>query len=173
MCGQICEGYSVVTKVILYMSLYLSLFWPVWQSRAIVEHNLSLSQNMIISWCTYRYTWICIWRCVNRVTVSKFLVCSVNNMRRPLITLHWWPHIWGEPHMTIFRIIINGYALQSKKRWLFEHIGCFYNNVKHSTRAQAGHEMDVVTLSSFMRSVATNSCCILHSLALPSKSQGT
>ena len=60
-----------------------------------------------------------------------------------------------------------------RKSGFFEHIGCFYNNVKHSTRAQAGHEMDVVTLSSFMRSVATNSCCILHSLALPSKSQGT
>ena len=28
---------------------YLSLFWPVWQSRAAVEPNSSLSQNMLIS----------------------------------------------------------------------------------------------------------------------------
>ena len=34
---------------------YLPLFWPVWQSRAAVEHNLSLSQNKLISWYTPCY----------------------------------------------------------------------------------------------------------------------
>ena len=41
-------------------SQYLSLFWPVRQSRAAVEPNLGLSQNTPISWYTYCYTWICI-----------------------------------------------------------------------------------------------------------------
>ena len=36
---------------------YLPLFWPVRQSRAAVEHTLSLSQNKPISWCTYCYTY--------------------------------------------------------------------------------------------------------------------
>ena len=36
---------------------YLPLFWPVQQSRAAVEHTLSLSQNKPISWCTYCYTY--------------------------------------------------------------------------------------------------------------------
>ena len=35
---------------------YLPLFWPVWQSRAALEHNLSLSPNGPISWCTDCYT---------------------------------------------------------------------------------------------------------------------
>ena len=33
--------------------LYLPMFWSVWQLRAAVEHNLSLSQNTPISWYTY------------------------------------------------------------------------------------------------------------------------
>ena len=32
---------------------YLSIFWPVRQSRAAVENNLSLSQNTLISWYIY------------------------------------------------------------------------------------------------------------------------
>ena len=32
--------------------------WPVRQSRAPVEHNLSLSQNKPISWYIYRYTYL-------------------------------------------------------------------------------------------------------------------
>ena len=34
---------------------YLPLFWPVRQSRAAVEPNLSLSQNTLISWYTYQH----------------------------------------------------------------------------------------------------------------------
>ena len=64
---------------------YLTLFWPVRQSRAAVEPNLSLSQNTPISWYTYIYTWICIWWCVNCVTVFIFLVYSVNNTSYPFI----------------------------------------------------------------------------------------
>ena len=66
-------------------SRYLPFFWPVRQSRAAVEPNLSLSRNTLISWYAYCYTWICIWRCVNSVTVFKFLVYWVNNTRCPLL----------------------------------------------------------------------------------------
>ena len=63
-------------------------------SRAIVEPNLSLSQNIPTSWYTYRYTrmyndmyinWY-----VNQVTVFKLLVYSLNNTGRLLfyITSH-------------------------------------------------------------------------------------
>ena len=38
------------------LKLYLPLFWPVQQSRAAVEYNLTLSQNTPISWLTYCYT---------------------------------------------------------------------------------------------------------------------
>ena len=78
----------ITTRWVAIGALFCNIclcFWPVRQSRAAVEPNLSLSQNTPISWCTYRYTWICIWRCVNRVTVFKFLVYWVNNMRRPLL----------------------------------------------------------------------------------------
>ena len=58
---------------------YLPLSWPVWQLRAAIEPKLSLSQKTPIIF----YTWICIWPCINRVTVFKFLVYWVNNTRRP------------------------------------------------------------------------------------------
>ena len=68
---------------------YLPLFWSIRQSRATVDHDLSLSQNTPISWYTYHYKycyiWICIWRCVNRVTILKFLVYSVKKMHCPLL----------------------------------------------------------------------------------------
>ena len=53
-------------------ALYLSWFWPVRQSSATVELNLTPSQNTPISWYTYRYTWR--WPCFNRVMVLKFWV---------------------------------------------------------------------------------------------------
>ena len=39
---------------------YLHLFWPVWQSTAAVEPNLSLSQNTPITYI-YCYTWTCMY----------------------------------------------------------------------------------------------------------------
>ena len=56
-----------------------SLFWPIRQSRAVVEPNLSLSQDTPTSWYTYRYTRMYINWYVNQVTVFKLLVYSVNN----------------------------------------------------------------------------------------------
>ena len=78
----------------------------------------------------------------NRVGISKNMVSSCFIIDRP----HIWPFL-GD--------ILKGNALQGKTKWLFEHIGGFRNNVEHSTRVQAGHEMDVVTLSSLMNSHMT------------------
>ena len=64
---------------------YLSLSWPVCQSRAAVEPNLRLSQNTPISWYTYHYTWIFIWWYVNWVMVFKFLVYSLNKTQHTLL----------------------------------------------------------------------------------------
>ena len=77
---------------------YLLLFWPVRQSRAVVEPNLSLSQNTPISWYTYCYTHMCndmyISWCVNQVMVFTLLVYSVNNMRRPLLyVIYLWTYL--------------------------------------------------------------------------------
>ena len=63
-----------------------NLFWPIRQSRAVVEPNLRLSLNTPISRYIYRYTRIydmyINWY-VNQVTVFKLLVYSVNNTHRP------------------------------------------------------------------------------------------
>ena len=52
-----------------YFLQYLTLFWPVRQSRAAIEPNLSLSQNTLI----------------NQVTFSKFWVYLVNKTHHPLL----------------------------------------------------------------------------------------
>ena len=67
-------------------SQYLPLFWPVWQSRAAVEPNSNLSQNNLSSNIHIAmYIQICIKRCIDRVTVFKFQVYSVNTTRCTLI----------------------------------------------------------------------------------------
>ena len=55
--GILCEslGTNETSRNESSFLRYLPLFWPVWQSRAVIEHNLSLSQNTHISWYTYCY----------------------------------------------------------------------------------------------------------------------
>ena len=48
----IMNGFNETSSNESSFSQYLSLFWPVWQLRAAVEPNLSLSQTTPISWYT-------------------------------------------------------------------------------------------------------------------------
>ena len=67
----------------------LLLFWPVWQSRAAVEPNISLSQNNpsadIHLLYILPYSQMCIKRCFDQVTVFEFQVYSVNIMYPTLL----------------------------------------------------------------------------------------
>ena len=99
---------------------YLPLFWPVRKSRAVVEPNLSLSQNTPINWYTHLYNDMYISWCVNQVTVFKFFVYSVNKTCRWLLyIISLWDKFSGSSQVGLaLRYRSKLIELTSTERWL-------------------------------------------------------